>query len=118
MTNDAHAGRLLCALDTVDLDAAVATAASLRGLVGGIKLGLEFFTAHGPAGVTAVAACGLPIFLDLKFFERRHHVLGEKLVRKILEFERDSRQKLEIYVYSPVLMEKGDARPQEQRKQC
>ena len=56
MTDDANAGRLLCAIDTADLDAAVATAASLKGLVGGIKLGLEFFTAHGPAGVAAVAA--------------------------------------------------------------
>ena len=48
----------------------------------------------------------------------RHHVLGEKLVRKILEFERDSRQKLEIYVYFPVVMEEGDAQPKEQRTQC
>lgn len=48
----------------------------------------------------------------------RHHVFGEKLVRQILEFERDSRQKLEIYVYSPVVMEKDDAWPNEQKKQC
>ena len=56
MTTNANAERLLCAIDTVDLDAAVTTAASLQGLVGGIKLGLEFFTAHGPAGVNAVSA--------------------------------------------------------------
>ncbi len=48
----------------------------------------------------------------------RHHVLGVKLVRQILAFERDSRQKLEIYVYSPVVTEKSDARPNEQKKQC
>ncbi len=74
MTNDAE--RLLCAIDTVDLDNAVATASSLTGVVGGIKLGLEFFTAHGPAGVTAIAACGLPIFLDLKFFDIPNTVAG------------------------------------------
>ncbi len=76
MTTDANAERLLCAIDTVDLEAAVATAASLQDLVGGIKLGLEFFTAHGPAGVTAVAACGLPVFLDLKYFDIPNTVGG------------------------------------------
>ncbi|MFP6731723.1 MAG: orotidine-5'-phosphate decarboxylase [Alphaproteobacteria bacterium] len=75
-TENANAERLLCAIDTVDLDAAVATAASLKGLVGGIKLGLEFFTAHGPAGVAAIADCGLPIFLDLKFFDIPNTVAG------------------------------------------
>jgi orotidine-5'-phosphate decarboxylase len=57
------------ALDTPDLDNAVATASSLRGLAGGVKLGLEFFTANGPAGVDAVARLGLPIFLDLKLHD-------------------------------------------------
>lgn len=76
MTKDANAERLLCAIDTIDLEAAVATAASLQDLVGGIKLGLEFFTAHGPAGVTAVAACGLPVFLDLKYFDIPNTVAG------------------------------------------
>ncbi len=76
MTTDANAEKLLCAIDTVDLEGAVATAASLKGLVGGIKLGLEFFTAHGPAGVKAVAACGLPVFLDLKYFDIPNTVAG------------------------------------------
>ena len=76
MTNHGNAERLLCAIDTIDLDTAVTTAASLKGLVGGIKLGLEFFSAHGPAGVTAIAASGLPIFLDLKFFDIPNTVAG------------------------------------------
>ncbi len=76
MTNDANAERLLCAIDTVDLDNAVAIASSLKGLVGGIKLGLEFFTAHGPAGVQAIAASDLPIFLDLKYFDIPNTVAG------------------------------------------
>ena len=76
MTIDANAERLLCAIDTVDLDSAVAIGSSLKGLVGGVKLGLEFLTAHGPAGVKAIAACGLPIFLDLKFFDIPNTVAG------------------------------------------
>ncbi len=65
----ACAKRLLCAIDTVDLDRAVAVAGALSGIVGGVKLGLEFFAANGPAGVGAIAASGLPIFLDLKFHD-------------------------------------------------
>ena len=40
----------------------------LAGLVGGVKIGKEFFTAHGPDGVRAVAG-GVPLFLDLKFHD-------------------------------------------------
>jgi orotidine-5'-phosphate decarboxylase len=37
--------------------------------IGGIKLGLEFFCAHGAHGVHEIAKVGLPIFLDLKFHD-------------------------------------------------
>ncbi|QIL02305.1 orotidine-5'-phosphate decarboxylase [Sphingomonas sinipercae] len=57
------------AIDTPDPQQAVDLAASLRGTVGGVKLGLEFFAANGPAGVAKVAATGLPIFLDLKLHD-------------------------------------------------
>ena len=57
------------ALDTVDLDSAKAIAARVRNHVGGIKLGLEFFSANGPDGVREMAALGLPIFLDLKLHD-------------------------------------------------
>jgi orotidine-5'-phosphate decarboxylase len=57
------------ALDTVDLDRAKAIAAKVRNHVGGIKLGLEFFSANGPDGVREMAALGLPIFLDLKLHD-------------------------------------------------
>ena len=46
MANIIGGGRLLCAIDTVDLGGAVATANSLSGVVGGVKLGLEF-AGHG-----------------------------------------------------------------------
>ena len=76
MTDNNGAERLLCAIDTDDLDSAVATANSLVGAVGGAKLGLEFFTAHGPKGVAKVAQCGLPIFLDLKYYDIPNTVAG------------------------------------------
>ncbi|MEI6985464.1 MAG: orotidine-5'-phosphate decarboxylase [Rhodospirillaceae bacterium] len=58
---------LFCAIDTVELETARRLAVQLRGAVGGLKLGLEFFIAHGPVGVRAVVdASGLPLFIDLK----------------------------------------------------
>jgi orotidine-5'-phosphate decarboxylase len=57
------------ALDTIDLDRAKAIAARVSNHVGGIKLGLEFFSANGPDGVREMAALGLPIFLDLKLHD-------------------------------------------------
>ena len=47
-------GRLLCAIDTVELGAARRLARRLKDQVAGIKLGLEFCTANGPEGDTAV----------------------------------------------------------------
>ena len=68
--------RIFVALDTPDLDKALALAEGLRGLVDGVKLGKEFFTAQGPAGVNAVSARGLPVFLDLKFHDIPATVAG------------------------------------------
>ncbi len=70
------ARRLLCAIDTTDLDAARHLATGLAGEIGGVKLGLEFYTAHGAAGVEAVAAEGSPLFLDLKFNDIPNTVAG------------------------------------------
>ena len=57
------------ALDTPDLARAHDLAQRVRGHVGGIKLGLEFFAANGRAGVREMADIGLPIFLDLKLHD-------------------------------------------------
>jgi orotidine-5'-phosphate decarboxylase len=65
----APANPVFCAIDRPDLEGAVTLARSLVGEVGGLKLGLEFFTAQGPAGVRAVAESGLPLFLDLKLHD-------------------------------------------------
>jgi orotidine-5'-phosphate decarboxylase len=60
---------LYVAIDRPDLDGAANLARRLRGVVGGIKLGLEFWSAQGPAGVRALATAGLPIFLDVKLHD-------------------------------------------------
>lgn len=65
-----------CALDTTDPQAALALSRRLAGLVGGLKLGLEFFSANGPEGVRAVVEGGLPLFLDLKFHDIPNTVAG------------------------------------------
>ena len=57
------------AIDTPDLARARAIATRTRAHIGGIKLGLEFFSAHGQHGVREMADLGLPIFLDLKLHD-------------------------------------------------
>jgi len=60
---------IFVAIDTADLTRASAIAEAVRGHAGGLKLGLEFFAANGPAGVERIAGLGLPIFLDLKLHD-------------------------------------------------
>ncbi|HEY0626180.1 MAG TPA: orotidine-5'-phosphate decarboxylase [Allosphingosinicella sp.] len=57
------------AIDTPDLERAQAIATRVKRHVGGIKLGLEFFSANGRQGIKTMAGLGLPIFLDLKFHD-------------------------------------------------
>ena len=68
---------VFCALDTPDLGIATSWAAKLADTVGGVKLGLEFFNAQGPKGVSEVMrVSGLPLFLDLKFHDIPNTVSG------------------------------------------
>lgn len=60
---------IFVAIDTPELEQAVAIAEAVRDDAGGVKLGLEFFSANGPAGVERIARLGLPIFLDLKLHD-------------------------------------------------
>lgn len=60
---------IFVAIDTPDLDRALALAEAVRGHAGGVKLGLEYFCAQGSDGVARIADLGLPIFLDLKFHD-------------------------------------------------
>ncbi len=70
MTQSIHTpSPVFCALDTPDLARAEQLAAQLSGHVGGLKIGMEFFYAHGSAGYQAIAAHAVPIFLDLKLHD-------------------------------------------------
>ncbi|NNC73054.1 MAG: orotidine-5'-phosphate decarboxylase [Sphingomonadaceae bacterium] len=60
---------IFVALDTPDIERAKSMATAVGGHIGGIKLGLEFFAANGPAGVREMATLDLPIFLDLKLHD-------------------------------------------------
>jgi orotidine-5'-phosphate decarboxylase len=63
------AGRIFVALDTTDLERAQTLARALKGIVGGIKIGLELYSARGIEGVRALARLGVPLFLDLKLHD-------------------------------------------------
>ena len=70
------AQHIFVALDTSDLKHALKLAQMLKGRIGGVKIGKEFFTSHGPAGTRMIADEGLPIFLDLKFHDIPNTVAG------------------------------------------
>ena len=69
LTRDAAVRRLVVALDTASREQALAWARSLSGRVGLVKVGLELFTAAGPALVEELAGLGVPVFLDLKLHD-------------------------------------------------
>jgi len=60
---------IFVAIDTPSMERAQSLAEQVRGAAGGVKLGLEFFSANGPEGVAAIAALGLPVFLDVKLHD-------------------------------------------------
>src|SRR3954462_96973 len=60
---------IFVAIDTPDVHRAAALAREVRGLAGGVKLGLEFFCANGEDGVLRIAEGDLPVFLDLKLHD-------------------------------------------------
>ena len=60
---------IFVAIDTPDMERARFLARAVRGHAGGLKLGLEFFSANGPEGVARLADAGLPVFLDLKLHD-------------------------------------------------
>lgn len=73
------------AVDVPTLDGALALADKVKGHVGGLKLGLEFFCAHGHHGVREMARTGLPIFLDLKFHDIPNTVASAMQAIHVLE---------------------------------
>lgn len=61
--------RILIALDVPDANDAIRLADTLRGAVGGFKIGSQLFTAAGPEIVKTLVNRGDRIFLDLKFHD-------------------------------------------------
>jgi len=77
-----HRERLALALDVESLERAVELAAALAPYLGVAKVGLELYSAAGPAAVEALRELGLSVFVDLKLHdipttvERAAAVLG------------------------------------------
>ncbi len=57
----------------------------VKSHIGGIKLGLEFFNAHGAHGVHMMAQIGLPVFLDLKLHDIPNTVAAAMQAIHVLE---------------------------------
>ena len=64
--------KIFCAIDTPDHTRALSLAGNMASVPGcGIKLGLEYFSSNGVAGVAAIrkAFPDVPLFLDLKYHD-------------------------------------------------
>ena len=61
--------RLILALDVPDLDEATSLAESLAPYLAIAKVGLELYSAAGPAAVEALRDAGVEVFIDLKLHD-------------------------------------------------
>lgn len=68
--------RVIVALDVDSAEKARGIVADLAGEVGAFKVGLQLFTAAGPAFVEELTGAGYKIFLDLKFHDIPNTVAG------------------------------------------
>lgn len=78
---------IFCAVDTNDIEHALALAAAMQRAGCGIKLGLEFYNAFGPQGVKEIRTAypELPVFLDLKYHDIPNTVAGAIRAAALLE---------------------------------
>ncbi len=60
---------IFCAIDTNDIETATKIVGQIKSYIGGIKLGLEFFTSCGISGCHTMKEFGLPLFVDLKLYD-------------------------------------------------
>ena len=76
---------IFCAIDTSDIDEAEALIDQISPHIGGIKLGLEFFTSCGLKGLEKINKLEIPIFIDLKLYDIPNTV--KQALSNILQFE-------------------------------
>ena len=69
LTRSEAVRRIAVALDSSERSSILALARALVGRVGMVKVGLEAFTACGPALVEELGVLGMPVFLDLKLHD-------------------------------------------------
>ncbi len=76
---------IFCAIDKSDIDEAVILIDKISPHIGGIKVGLEFFTSCGILGLERIKKFELPIFVDLKLYDIPNTV--RQTLNNILQFE-------------------------------
>ena len=76
---------IFCALDFSDIDETIQFLNIIKNEVGGIKLGLEFFSKNGLNGIKRLKKFNLPIFLDLKLHDIPNTV--KKTLLNIIDLE-------------------------------
>ena len=60
---------IFCAIDTNDIHKATSLLSDIAPHIGGIKVGLEFFTSLGVKGIEEVKKFNKPLFIDLKLYD-------------------------------------------------
>jgi len=76
---------IFCAIDTNDINTATDLVSQIKPYIGGIKLGLEFFTSCGISGCHTMKEFDLPLFIDLKLHDIPNTVVSA--LRGILSLE-------------------------------
>ena len=75
---------IFCAIDASDIETASSLVDQIKPHIGGIKLGLEFFTSCGVSGCHMMKEFDLPLFIDLKLHDIPNTVAnGIKAIEKL-----------------------------------
>ena len=72
--NQVFLNPIIVAIDKNSETEAYELSKELRGHIGAIKLGLEYFDTYGPEGIKKIQNLDIPIFLDLKIHDIPHTV--------------------------------------------
>ena len=75
---------IYCAIDTSCIDDADRIINEISPHIGGIKLGLEFFTSCGVKGIEKISKYELPLFIDFKLYDIPNTV--KKSLQNILSY--------------------------------